>query len=124
FLASPEYFSKRAGGSNATFVDALYHDALGRSSAGDPGAAAMVAALDNGSATRDQAAFNVLLSDEGTRFTVVGEYVQFLDRQPGATDESHIQSLAQGLRNGIPEGIIVASIIGDQSQEFFNKVSA
>src|SRR5205823_6618755 len=56
FLASPEYFSKRAGGSNATFVDALYHDALGRSSAGDPGAAAMVAALDNGSATRDEAA--------------------------------------------------------------------
>src|SRR5262249_28273429 len=74
-LGSPEYFAKH-GSNNPSFVDALYRDVLGRSSAGDAGAAAMVAALNAGTVTREQAAFNVLLSPEGTNFTVALEYVQ------------------------------------------------
>src|SRR5262249_55243640 len=120
-LGSPEYFAKH-GSNNPSFVDALYRDVLGRSSAGDAGAAAMVAALNARTVTREQAAVNVLLSPQGTNFTVALEYVQVFGRGAGSTDKAHQDTLAKGIRDGIPEGVLVASLIGDLTQEFFSKI--
>jgi hypothetical protein len=119
-VLSPEFTQKYA--TNSAFVQGLYLHALGRTAEGDPGAANLVQQLDGGAMTRLQVAQTVLLSGEHETDLVAGWFEQFLDRPVNAVDAAHVQTLAQGLQLGVPETWIVASIIGDPSQEFFNKV--
>jgi hypothetical protein len=120
-VLSPEY-AQLHGSSNQGFVEGLYQDALGRTAVGDAGAANFVQQLDAGTMTWAQAAQTVLLSGEYETNQVAGWYEQFLDRPVGASDAAHVQALAQALQLGVPETWVIASILGDPSQEYFSKV--
>jgi exo-beta-1,3-glucanase (GH17 family) len=63
-VGSPEYLAGHGDGSNQGFVNAVYQDALGRSTAGDTGAATWVTLLNNGTITRQQVAAGVFGSGE------------------------------------------------------------
>jgi uncharacterized repeat protein (TIGR01451 family) len=123
FLSSPEYLIKH-GNTKAGFVDALYLDALGRSSAGDTGAAQFLANLTGGTQSRQDVATAVLLSDEGTKYQVSTFYFELLGRLPTASDLPYSTVLAQGLHAGTPEGITIAKIMADPGQEYFNSAGA
>jgi hypothetical protein len=110
-LSSAEYFS-RAGGTNTAFVDALYHDALGR--AVDPlGGLACVALLNLG-ADRNVVASAIVTSNEANQDLVQQDYLQFLGRP---VDAVGLSACSGALQQGMRDEAILAGIIG--SGEFF-----
>lgn len=83
-FGSNEYFTK-AGGTNATYLDKVYFDVLGRQI--DPsGKAYWGKKLDDG-ADRGSVALNFINSSEFRRFVVDDQFLRFLDRK--ATTAEH-----------------------------------
>jgi hypothetical protein len=121
FLLSPEYLAKQ-GGTNTGFIQGLYVDNLGRSATTDEGAAAFLTQLTQGTITQAQVALDILLGTEFETDQVTGWYRQFFQRPTGAADMPHIQFLVQQLQAGVPEVNVIAGLIGDQGQEFYNLV--
>jgi hypothetical protein len=122
FLTSSEYAQWHGGSDNAAFVEGLYQDCLGRSAAGDVGAANYVQLLNAGAMTQTQVAQAVLLSTEYESDQVAGWYEQFLGRPPStAGDLANVQYYAQALQAGVPEAGLIAAMLGSPGQEYFNK---
>jgi Domain of unknown function (DUF4214) len=119
FMLSPEYASKHGGADNAAFVQGVYVDALGRTAVGDAGAVAYAAALNAGTMTRFQVVTAVLLSGEYETDQVTGWYQQWLARAVATPDMPYVEHLAQQLQQGVPEVVVIASILGDPQQEFY-----
>src|SRR5207302_2003880 len=64
-VASPEYYSNHGGGTDSGFLDAVFHDVLGRQ-VDDNGRAGFLLALSKG-ATREDVADVIFGSDEYRR---------------------------------------------------------
>src|SRR5205085_6479086 len=100
---SPEYF-RLAGGTDETFLDALYGDALQR--AVDPGArAAFLGALARG-VPRTAVAAVVFGSDEYRTALVRGAYGEFLRRPP---DPAGLAFIVDALRRGFTDQQVMAA---------------
>jgi hypothetical protein len=119
-LTSPEYVSEHGGTDNKTFVNAVYQDNLGRTATGDAGAAIYVAQLNAGQLSRTDFALKMLLGVEFETDLVMGYYTEYLRRVAGEPDAAHISWLLGELQSGVPEVLIVSSIMGDQGEEYFN----
>jgi uncharacterized protein (TIGR03118 family) len=123
FLTSPEYAQLHGGSDNAAYVEALYQDNLGRTAAGDAGAANLINELNQGTLTRGQAAAGVLASIEYLADEVTGYYEAYLGRPPSTqSDLTHVQALALEMQAGQPEEFVIAGILGDSGQEYLGKV--
>jgi uncharacterized delta-60 repeat protein len=111
-LGSPEYLAN-AGGTDATFLQAVYHDVLGRPM--DNGGAASWEAAMTGGMTPTQVALAIATSSEARQDLIAADYQRYLKR-PADTGglASWLNALSQGLRD---EGLL-AGVIG--SQEYFN----
>jgi hypothetical protein len=105
-LGSPEYFNL-IGGSNDSFVSALYRDVLGRAvdSGGQQG---WVQVLSNG-ADRGAVAGAILRTTEGSGDEVQDLYYWLLHR---AADPAGLQSFTSDLQQGMPVELIVAILSG------------
>ncbi|HXT59406.1 MAG TPA: DUF4214 domain-containing protein, partial [Pirellulales bacterium] len=115
-VSSPEYFHARGGDTNHGFVDALYHDALGR--APDPtGEAAFEQFLANGG-TRQQAADIIFGSAEYRGDLVQSFYQNLLDRDVEAGAQSFWSDQLAHHR----DEEVIASIAS--SNEFYAKTSS
>src|SRR5262249_38088902 len=106
------YFQMRGQGSTQQFVQAIYHDVLGRS-ADSQGLTAWSQAAAN-PANRVNVAFNILLSAEGCDNLVMGWYLRFL-RRPSANQEEN--GWISALQNGSGELPALANFLG--SAEYF-----
>jgi hypothetical protein len=115
-VSSPEYFQVRGGGTNHGFIDALYHDALGR--APDPIGEASFEQFLAAGGTRRQAADFVFGSQEYREHLVQFFYQEFLERDADAGGKAF---WADQLAHHTDEEVI-ASIVGHD--EFFAKTSA
>ncbi len=113
-LGSAEYFQVRGGSANQDFVDAIYHDVLGRSpdSAGDQFFGQYLA---NGG-SRVELADIVLNSPEDEIVRVKGYYQQFLRRALEPAGQAYWVNL---LTQGEPDEMVVAGIVG--SDEYFER---
>jgi hypothetical protein len=119
FMLSPEFASKHGGADNTAFVDGVYQTALGRTASGDAGAANFVTQLNASTMTRYQVVTSVLLSGEYGTDQLTAWYRQCLARALTDSDMAHVQYLAQQVQNGVPDVVIIASIMGDPQQEYF-----
>src|SRR5437870_664526 len=106
-VASPEYYQNRGGGSDSSFLDALYQDALNRP-VDASGAAAFGKALAGGT-TRSQAAVAVFASVELQQDIVQHDYQYFLHRAP---DAGGLANWTQALQAGMRDEQIAAAMIG------------
>ena len=113
--ASPEYFQNRAGGSNDGFLNALYHDALGRA-IDSSGQATYTRALNAG-ASRAVVATAVFTSIEYRIDLVNGYYQTFLRRAP---DNGGLGSFVGDLDTGSSDEVVIAAIVG--SDEYFQRL--
>jgi uncharacterized protein (TIGR03118 family) len=93
FISSSEYFQTQGLGSNAGFVEALFRDGLGRSSAGDVGATQILIGLAQGKIDRFQAASMVLGTDEYHVKQVVQDFVTYLGRLPNPANPAEVQAV-------------------------------
>jgi RHS repeat-associated protein len=115
FLESPEYFA-HAGGTNTSFLSALYHDVLDREM--DPtGATGFGQALANG-VSRGAVATAVLTSAEAARHDVQGFYQRFLHR---AAEPAGLNAWVGMLTQGRETEQVLAGIIG--SAEYLDRLS-
>jgi hypothetical protein len=112
-LASPEYLQD-AGGTNAGFVAALYHDILHRP-ADAAGAASWQAGLLAGM-TRDQVADAILHSPEADALTVQEFFQAYLHRP---ADPQGLATFGGLLQSGGTSDQVRADILG--SPEYFNE---
>ena len=64
--STPEFLADHASQSNASYIDSLYQDGLGRSA--DPASAALTSALNGGQITRGDALFAVASSPEAAAY--------------------------------------------------------
>jgi hypothetical protein len=112
---SPEYFTNRGGGTNSGFLDAFYHDALGRA-IDSSGAANWGAALAAGT-SRTQVALSILGSLEYRQHLVGIYYNTFLDRAEDSGSATWVNALVAGAR----DESVIASILG--TTEFFAKTA-
>ncbi|HEV3022353.1 MAG TPA: DUF4214 domain-containing protein, partial [Pirellulales bacterium] len=113
---SPEYFHARGGGTDDGFLDALYHDALGRPI--DGGGRQYFDQLLASGDTTGQVAALVLSSTEYLDDVVKGIYVQFLDRP---VDPGGLAFWASQLQNGVRDEQIIDAIAA--SDEDFGKTA-
>jgi autotransporter-associated beta strand protein len=114
---SPEYYQSRGGGTKDGFLDALYHDALGR--AVDPAGRTSFDQAFAAGATPGAVAGVIFTSDEYRTDLVQGWYQQYLHRP---ADTSGLDSFVSALRQGTRDEAVVATIIG--SDEYFAKLPA
>jgi hypothetical protein len=114
-VGSPEYLALH-GGSDASFVAALYQDVLGRT-ADSGGEAYWVSALNSG-ASRAAVALGFLTSTEYRDNLVNADYMQFLGRP---ADSAGLSYWAAALASGLTDQALLAGIFG--SPEGFNKWS-
>src|SRR5581483_11173415 len=113
-LGSPEYFQLK-GGTNASFLQGLYHDILSRP-IDATGAAAWGAELASGTG-RDVVAIQILGSAEAESDLVASVYEHYLHRAPEAAGLSFwLTQLQQGLR----DENLIAGVAG--SAEYFSHV--
>ena len=112
-LGSAEYFH-HAGGTNAAFLNSLYHDVLGR--AIDPaGATDWGKNLSLGLSTGQVAAY-VLNSDEAVNDAVQALYEESLHR---ATDPGGAAGFTAALRSGFSQEAVLAMVMA--SDEYFHR---
>jgi hypothetical protein len=105
-LASPEYAQRRGAWADATFVDAVYQDLLGRK--GDPqGMGTFTAALSEGMPRQD-VALAIMASPEAEQGLVAADYQRFLSRGAEAGGLSAWVGL---LQQGAPADWVVAGIL-------------
>lgn len=102
-IASNEYFANKGHGTNAGYVDALYHDILGRG----PETGYWVARLDAG-APRWAVSTAILSSTEAYGNLINGIFQQFLRHLPDAPGLAFWVGQAQG---GMRDELVVASIM-------------
>jgi autotransporter-associated beta strand protein len=114
---SPEYFQMRGGGTTDGFLDALYHDALGR--AVDPTGRAGFDQAFTAGATPGAVAGVIFTSDEYRADLVQGWYQQYLHRP---ADTAGLESFVSALRQGTRDEAALAAIVG--SDEYFAKLPA
>jgi len=102
-LGSPEYFAD-TGGTNTTFVTALYQSFLSR--APDTGGlAAWVSLLDNHQESTAQVAGGFLNSDENRTDIITGFYQKYMHRAP---DPGGLADWKAALANGISQPNIIS----------------
>lgn len=117
-IGAQEYFSK-AGGTNQAFLSKAYQDLLGR----DPDASsqAHLTALQNGTKSRAQVAFDIMSSEEGRNRYVAQNYVTYLNRQPTAGDLTYWRGVVSqphaGAGQASPQEVFLGGLIG--SGEYF-----
>jgi hypothetical protein len=112
FIASDEYFNNH-GGDNATYVDGIYQDALGR--APDAGASYWVNRLNAGG-NRTDAAAAFLYTDEFKSDIVNGYYQTFLGRN---SDDSGLRFWVSQLQHGVSDEALISLLVS--SPEYFYK---
>jgi hypothetical protein len=113
-MVSDEYFAHN-GGSNDSYVQALYRDSLGR--AADPGGRAFFTGQLAQGGSRLNVALTLVTTSAGRGYEVNQDYQDYLHRpaDPGA-DAFFAQLLAQG----VPDAAIVATLVG--SDEYLSRV--
>jgi hypothetical protein len=111
-VGSTEYFQVRAANDNDAFLDALFHDALGR--AVDPSARQFFDEELAASVSRQQVAAQIFGSDEYHRGLVAVEYDRFLHRD---VEPAGLAFFAGQLDQGAGDEQMIAEIIG--SEEYF-----
>jgi hypothetical protein len=113
FIASDEFFTK-SGGTNATWVNALYQSLLGRPA--DPTGEAFWTQQLAGGATRDSVAFGFADSTEREGQLVEADYEQFLGRKAGSSEIAYwVGQFSLGVTN---EDIVTGFVSSD---EYYNK---
>jgi hypothetical protein len=114
---SPEYFQSRAGGTDAGFLTAIYHDALGRA-VDASGQAYFTTAFQNG-ATPAQVAAHIFASDEFESDRVQSFYVSFLGR---GADANGLNYWVNSMDANVSDGTVIAQILA--SDELFEKLGS
>jgi uncharacterized delta-60 repeat protein len=113
-LGSPEYLAK-AGSTDTAFLQAVYHDALGR--AMDSGGAASWEAAMAAGMTPTQVAFLITTSTEARQDLIEADYRQYLQRP---ADPGGLASWLNALNQGLRDEALLAGVIG--SQEYFDRL--
>jgi hypothetical protein len=112
---STEYFETRGGGTNLSFLQALYQDLLNRPL--DPsGQSTFLQQLASG-VSRQQVAMELLSSTEYRQDLVTNLFAEFL-RRP--VDSTGLSSFVAALQQGATDEQIIADLIG--SPEYFARV--
>jgi hypothetical protein len=112
-ISSQEYLD-RAGGTNEGFVEAVYHDILGRT-VDDSGRAFDMQMMSQGS-SRQQLAMALFSSQEYCQNTVNSIYGRFLGRE---ADASGLTLFSSFFRQGMRQEEIIATLMGEmETQEF------
>jgi CSLREA domain-containing protein len=113
-VSSPEYFQKRGGGTAGGFLNALFHDALGRQI--EPPALTYFEGLVAEGASAPEIAEAVFASDEYHRLRVNSFFAQFLGRpaNPGA-----LAYFAGELDNGGRDEIVISQLLS--SDEYYEQ---
>jgi hypothetical protein len=115
-IGSPEFY-QHAGGTNQTWLNALYFDLLGRSPDAN-GNAFWLQALANGQ-SREQVAFGFTPSPEREAIVIRQDYQTLLGRTPSDTEVSGwVNAYEAGLSN---ENIVAGFVASD---EYFAKIGA
>jgi uncharacterized repeat protein (TIGR01451 family) len=118
-VTSAEFNQGQTDGSNDSWLNAFYLDALGRPvDAG--GQAAWDQAFASG-ASRAQVAAAIFASDEYRHHLVEGYYQHFLDR---TADAGGLASWTNQLKQDVRDEVVLASIMDTDSHEFFNKTAS
>lgn len=108
-IGSAEYFA-RAGGTDRAWVDALYHDVLGRA-ADQQGESYWIAQLQSG-VSRTTAAYRLLTSAEHEAQIITADYQHYLGRLPAASEVNYwIGQFESGATN---EDLIAGFIASDE----------
>jgi uncharacterized repeat protein (TIGR01451 family) len=112
FTSSPEYYLQ-AGGTDQGWLDALYHDVLGRS-ADAAGEANWLQALASG-ASRFNVALAVATSLEHESILIAADYQRYLSRSASAAE---VASWVNSLQHGLSDEQVAAAFVA--SDEFFS----
>jgi uncharacterized protein (TIGR03118 family) len=113
-VGSPEYYQSRGGGTNNGFLDALFHDALGR--AVDDGARTYFNQLLDSGDSRDQVATLIFGSGEYLNDFVQARYLALLDRPADAGGQAFF---VDQLQHGATDEQVTAML--SASDEYFAK---
>lgn len=111
FIGSPEYYS-HSGGTDKSWVDAMYQDVLGRAPDAS-GEAGWVAALAAG-ANRSAIAYNFAASPERESLRITSDYSRYLNRTPSHAD---IVGWVAAFEGGFSNENVVAGFVA--SDEYF-----
>lgn len=113
-FGSNEYFTK-AGGTNATYLEKVYFDVLGRPI--DPSGKAYWGNKLNNGADRGSVALNFINSSEFRRFVVDDQFLRFLDRKATPAEHTTWDTKITGTATG--EQDLIAFLAA--SPEYFNR---
>jgi hypothetical protein len=111
FASSPEYY-QQASGTDQAWLDALYHDVLGRV-ADAAGEATWLQGLTSG-ASRFSVAYNFATSAKHESMIVAGDYQRYLGR---AATVSEVAGWVTNLQQGMSDEQVVAAFVA--SDEFY-----
>jgi hypothetical protein len=112
-MGSAEYFANRGGGTNASFLQAVYADVLNRAPDAS-GAATFGQQLSTG-VSRADVVSAILTSLEARQYEVQGMYTRLLGRAP---DSAGASAFSNAMQAGMSDAMVEASIIG--SEEYKN----
>jgi hypothetical protein len=123
FAASDEFFQQQGGGSNGGLVNALYLAAFGTPDrvTSDPGAMHWQQELANASLSRSQLAAIIFSSAEYRQAVIQGDYHTFFNRD---ADSGGLEYWSRQLANGGTDGQVLAAMLGDAGNEYFNRTTA
>ena len=113
-FGSNEYFTK-AGGTNASYLEKVYYDVLGRPI--DPSGRTYWTNKLNSGADRGSVALNFLKAAEFRRFVVDDQFLRFLDRKATTQEHATWDPKITGTATG--EQDLIAYLAG--SDEYFNR---
>lgn len=119
-LASSREYNAHSNGTNDSWLDVFYQDALHRSLDAD-GRWTWHQAFAAG-ASRAMIASAILASDEVRQDLVLSYYLQFLDRP--ATPDAAALPWFQQLKAGSHDEAVIAGIITDAGMEFYKKTAS
>jgi hypothetical protein len=114
-FASAEYFQKRAGGTGAGFLQALFHDVLGQGP--DPRTVLALSGLLTEASWRLEAATIMLRSVPADVQLVTGFYKRFLHVRP---DGKSLRLSLSRLQRGVREEVVLADLLA--SPAYFAQV--
>jgi len=114
--SSVEYYSspKLGQNNNSTWLNQAYNDLLGRNIANDPGAQALLTALNNGKLTRSQITTAIVQSTEYRDRLIALYYKTYLGRAPSSSDLTFWNT---ALAKGEKDEQMLAAILA--SNEYF-----
>jgi hypothetical protein len=116
FVGSPEYY-QHAGNTNTGWLNAMYHDLLGRG-ADAAGENAWLQALATGT-SRSNIAVGFAASRERESILVQNDYQQFLDRSAAPAE---VAGWVHAFQTGMTNEQIIAGFVG--SQEYYQQHNA